>query len=268
MSVIQNPQVSRSVEQLARAGYAAKGVVYGAVGVLAARAAVGAGGQVGGSENALGAIGDQAFGKILLVIIGLGLLGFVLWRVVQAVSDPERHGSDPKGLAKRAGYLGSGLTYLALALAALGGAARRSGGDDKSGQVAKAMELPFGDVLVALAGLGVMVFAATQVYAAFQRKFVKHYDRARMTPQQLSVATRIGQLGLMARGVTFFVMGGYLALAGVQSDPGEARGLGGALAALGEQPFGQLLLGGVAVGLVCYGIYCLSEARWRVIQAT
>ncbi len=266
MNIVQSAGVSRSVERLARAGYAAKGVVYGVVGILAARAAVGAGGSVGGSESALGAIGDQPFGRILLVIVGLGLLGYVVWRLVQAVTDPEGKGTDAKGLAIRAGYLGSGLTYLGLAVAALGGAGG-SGDGGKEGQAAQALALPFGQVLVAVAGLVIMGIGAWQIYAAYAKKFVKHYDTGRMSAQQLAVATRLGQLGLAARGVTFGVMGGYLVSAGIQADPGEARGLGGALSALGEQPFGAVLLAIVAVGLVCYGIYCLSEAQWRVIRA-
>ena len=143
MSVIGAGRVSGSIERLARAGYAAKGVVYGVVGILAVRAAIGAGGEVGGSENALAAIGDQAFGKIRLVIVGVGLLGYVLWRAVQVIADPERKGTDAKGLAVRAGFLASGLTYFGLAVAAFQTAARGAGqtGDSKSGEAAKIMAL-------------------------------------------------------------------------------------------------------------------------------
>ena len=52
MKLVENPTKSRSVETLARAVYAAKGVPYGVVGVLAAQAAVGAGSRRAASTSA------------------------------------------------------------------------------------------------------------------------------------------------------------------------------------------------------------------------
>jgi uncharacterized membrane protein (DUF2068 family) len=49
----------------------------------------------------------------------------------------------------------------------------------------------------------------------------------------------------------------------VRSNPSEARGLDGALAALAEQPFGPYLLALVAAGLAAYGVFALVEARYR-----
>lgn len=268
MQVQIEPRVRRSVETLARAGYAAKGVVYAIIGVLAAQAALGAGGEVGGTKNALGELGDAPFGKALLLVVGAGLLGYVGWRTFEALADPERRGTDAKGLALRAGYLGSALTYLGLAIAAFADALRGPGStdDSKAGAVGRALGLPLGEALVAAGGVAVMAFGAWQLYVAFQGRFVRHYDRARMTARQLAVATRLGQLGLAARGLTFLAMGGFLVAAGMEADPGRAYGLGGTLTALARQPGGQVLLPAVAIGLVAYGAYCLSEAQWRVIR--
>ena len=55
----------------------------------------------------------------------------------------------------------------------------------------------------------------------------------------------------------------FLIQAARQSDPNQARGLGGALAALAQQPYGPWILAIVAIGLVAYGIYLLVEARYR-----
>ena len=43
----------------------------------------------------------------------------------------------------------------------------------------------------------------------------------------------------------------------------EARGLGGALATLAQQPFGPWLLGLVATGFVLYGLFTMIQARYR-----
>ena len=49
--------------------------------------------------------------------------------------------------------------------------------------------------------------------------------------------------------------------AGLGND-GQAVGLGGALQKVAEQPYGQILLGVVAVGLCMYGLYSLVQARY------
>ncbi|WP_026098943.1 DUF1206 domain-containing protein [Kamptonema formosum] len=71
-------------ERLARFGYAAKGAVYAIVGLLAAQAAFGAGGRTTDARGALETIVTQPFGKFLLSLVAIGLIGFALWRFVQA----------------------------------------------------------------------------------------------------------------------------------------------------------------------------------------
>jgi hypothetical protein len=86
---------------LARAGYAAKGVVYLIVGFFALTAAY-RGGQTMGSKDALRSILSEPYGQVLLAVVALGLAGYSLWCFVRALLDPEQEGRDAKGLAKRA----------------------------------------------------------------------------------------------------------------------------------------------------------------------
>ena len=48
-------------------------------------------------------------------------------------------------------------------------------------------------------------------------------------------------------------------------DSKEARGLDRALLELSQQSWGGLLLGAVAVGLLCYALYCFMQARYHRI---
>jgi hypothetical protein len=92
------------VERLARLGYAAKGVVYVLVGGLALQAALGPGGKTTDPAGALRTIVQQPFGKFLLAVVTLGLIGYALWRFAQSFLDAENKGKDAKGLVKRIGY--------------------------------------------------------------------------------------------------------------------------------------------------------------------
>ena len=73
----------------------------------------------------------------------------------------------------------------------------------------------------------------------------------------------LGVVGLLARAVVFGLIGWFLGKAAVEYDPDEAIGLDGALAKLTEAPYGPLLLGLTAAGLIAYGLFCIAQARYR-----
>ena len=219
----------KTANHLFRAGYAAKGVVYGVVGILGLLAALGVGGETTGAAGAIETLAHQPFGQILVGIVVLGLVGFVSWRVVQAVWDPDGHGDDPKGLAKRAGLLGSALVYGALCFGAVQLLARgESSGGDRTKQEWSAwlLEQPGGAVVLGLVGLCVIAFGGWQIYRAATRAYLKEYDRARISAAHLREVKTVSDIGLSARGVTFGLIGGFVVAAAVQSDPQQVRGLG------------------------------------------
>jgi hypothetical protein len=257
------------VEKLARLGYAAKGVVYLIIGGIAARAAFGSGERVQGSQGALQTILEQPFGKFLLALVALGLAGYALWRFVQAGLDPEHGGrTDGGGAAKRVGYAISGVIHAGLALAAARMVMGRGGGggDRTADWTATLMRQPAGRWLVAAVGLGIVGYGLYALYRAYAVKLDKRLNLSRMSPAARTWAVRSGRAGVGARGVGFAIMGFFLLRAALRSNPGEARGLDGALRALQQQAYGPWLLGLVALGLVGYGIYQLVEARYRSIQ--
>ena len=93
------------VERLGRAGLVAKGVIYAVIGILAIKVVLGGRAENPDRPGALRAIGEQPFGKGLLVLLAGGLAGYAAWRLAQAVLDRDSEGEDAKGLAKRGGSL-------------------------------------------------------------------------------------------------------------------------------------------------------------------
>jgi H+/Cl- antiporter ClcA len=71
--------------------------------------------------------------------------------------------------------------------------------------------------------------------------------------------------GHAARAIVFGLIGAFLVKAAVGYEPDEAIGIDGALRKLAQQPYGEVLLGAVAVGLIAYGVYCLVQARYREV---
>lgn len=106
------------LKPLARAGYASRGVVYLIVGAFAFLSAFGPSDHKD-SKGALLTLLQQPFGQALVLLMVIGLLGYVGWRLVQSLLDTDDHGWSPKGIVVRGGLLASAATHAVLALYAL-----------------------------------------------------------------------------------------------------------------------------------------------------
>lgn len=254
-------------ERLARFGYASKGVVYLIAGLLTARAAFGLGGQATDKNGVLLTILAEPFGKFMLILIGVGLIGYVVLRFVQALLDPEHKGSDAKGIAQRVGYLLSGLLYGGLALSALRLAIGMPGasGDQSQSLVARVFEAPLGRWLIGIAGLIVIGGGAYQLYKAYSADFSEHFRWNDMSPTERTWTSWLGRTGLAARGIVQALVGLFMLQAALLFDASKVQGTGGALQSLAHPPFGLWTVGVVALGLAAYGVYMLAAAKYSRI---
>jgi hypothetical protein len=253
------------LERLARFGYVTRGVVHALVGALALQAALGLGGETTDAEGALWEVAERS--TLLLWAIAVGLAGYAVWRLLEALADPEGTGTGPRALGKRVARFGSGLAYAALAFAAFrmaaGGPPGPSDDQEARSWSAELLAQPFGRWLLAAIGLGLVIGGCVQLYRAFRASFRKHLRLGEMSPAEERWAVRAGRFGLLARGVVFALAGGFLVQAALRYEPSRARGVGGVLATLARQPYGPGLLAAVALGLIAYGVLSLVEARYR-----
>lgn len=260
-------QASPWLVGLGRLGHAAKGVVYLLIGALAVQVALGRGGETTDSSGALARIADAPFGRFLLIAMMVGIVGYALWRLLQALLDTDGEGTDAEGIAKRLGYAGSAVIYAGLALTALQllrtGTTGESGSQSAQDWTARLMAQPFGRWLVAVAGLLVIGIGIYQIYKGYKAKFREDLELGEVGATGEHWVVRLGQVGHIARGIVFGLIGAFLIGAALKENPGEARGVDGALAALAQQSFGPWLLGAVALGFVAYGLYMFAEARYR-----
>lgn len=79
-------------------------------------AALGKGGETTDDKGAIKEIMQQPFGNALLIALVIGLCGFVLWRLIQAIKDTDGHGTSAKGMAIRGGLIASAVSHGLLAL--------------------------------------------------------------------------------------------------------------------------------------------------------
>lgn len=256
------------LELLARLGYAARGLVSLLIGLLALLAALRHGGEVTGSKGALQALFTQPWGTVLLAVVALGLFGFALWRALQSVLDADGLGRSGRAMVTRAGQLVSAVIYAGLGIFAVGllMGSGSGGGEEKATQdwTRWLLSQPFGRWLVGAVGLAVLGGALGMAGKAWTASFRKHLSCGQGASAWV---VPLGRAGYAARAVVFLIIGGFLLVAAWQSDPSEARGLGGALLAVQDQPFGRVLFGLVALGLAAFGAFEFAEAAYRRIAA-
>jgi hypothetical protein len=256
---------SDTFEWLARAGLAARGVIYGIIAALALKLALGDGGKTTNQKGALQTIVEQPFGKALLILTAIGLAGYAIWRLVRAAIG---HGPEATDDTKeRLAGLASGIAYGALFVTAmsilLGSGGGGSGSPDKA--TGGVLDWPAGQVLVAIAGAVMIGVGLDQGYKGIKRKFLEKSKTGQMSEGVERAFTALGVFGHLARMVVFGLIGYFLIKAAIDYDPDKAVGLDGALAALGRSSYGPALLGIVAAGLVGFAAYSVADARYRKV---
>lgn len=248
------------------AGLIARGIVYGVIGVLSFKVAIGAGGKTESQTGALETIAHQTLGEILLIALAIGLAGYAIWRlsVGLASSPPGEERTDE--LKRRVSALGSAVGYAVLCYAAVKivAGAQTSGGSPKHA-TAGILGWTGGPVIVAIAGLVVIGVGVYQAYKGVARKFEEDSDTERMAEGTRTAFTALGVIGHVARAVTFILIGYGLIKAALDYSPQKAIGLDGALQKLAHASAGPLLLGIVALGFVAFALYSIADARYHKV---
>jgi hypothetical protein len=251
---------------LARAGLVARGVVYGIVGILALRLAVGFGGKATTQQGALMTLAQEPFGKALLIATAVGLAGYAVWRLVRAWVG---HGAEQNDSAfKRVAGVAGGLAYAALSVTAvkiLTGASSTGGSNSPKQTTGGVLGWTGGREIVGAVGAILIGVALFQGYRGVSKKFLDDSKTREMSSEVKRAFTAIGVFGHLARLVVFGLIGYGLVKAAVDYNPRSAIGLDGALNKLLHNSYGPLLLGIVAAGLIGFALYSIADARYAKV---
>ncbi|MCW2832321.1 MAG: hypothetical protein JWN68_274 [Nocardioides sp.] len=245
-----------------RAGLVAYGAVHLIVAWLAAQLALGDKSESASNTGALQTLAKQPMGSFLVWLVAIGMLLLVLWRVLEFATGHREESDESKRWRKRAGSLGKAFLYAVLAWSAFKTATRSgSSGGNTDSTTAKLMDLPAGQFIVGAVGLAIIGYGALLVYRGWTDKFMEKLDAQGQSGKDGSTYQKLGKAGYIAKGIAIILVGGLFAYAAITHTAKKSGGLDQALQTVREQPFGQVLLLAIALGIACYGLFCFARAR-------
>jgi len=253
---------SQTLDRLARVGIACRGVLYGLIGFLALQIAFGggSGGKEADNSGAIETVAEQPFGTALLWLMVVGFVALVAWQLSEAIIGRGRTKDRVEAAARVVVY---SLVVATLLSVLLRGDSASSSDSQSKDMTAMLMELPAGQFLVGLVGLGLIGLGGYWIHKGWKKRFLEDLRTGEMPAKQRDLAEKFGMAGFIARGVIALAAGVFVIQAAITYDPDKAKGIDSTLRSLAETPVGPWLLGLVAIGLLLFAAYCFFEARWR-----
>jgi hypothetical protein len=257
---------SKPLEYLARGGFVCYGVIHLLFAWLALQVAFGHSKKEGDQNGALQSLAGNSFGKVLLVIIAVGMVGLAIWQAFEAIVGE----SGPRNTQAIAERVVSGvravvyvwMAYLAFKIVTGKNSSSANSSESKSSSV---MNASGGRWLIGLVGLVVLGIGVGLAIYGLKKKFEEHLKTEQMSKAVRKSTRRLGMAGYLAKGVAYGIVGVLVVAAAVTFEPDKARGLDAALKTLASHAYGPWLLALIAVGFAAFGVYCFSQAKYRKV---
>lgn len=251
---------SSLLDHAVRVGLVVYGVEHLLLAWLAGNLALGdRSGSVSG-KGALKELASTGLGRTSLYVVAIGFAALVVWQALEAGFG---HLTE-RGLTrtrKRLVSAGKAVFYAALGYGALKLATGSGSGKGTDAWSAKLMAQPYGAALVGLVGLVILSVAIGFVFLGWTERYREHLGPGATAGKDGSAYVLFGKVGYLAKGVSFAVVAGLFLWAAWSHDPQKSGGLDQALSKVLHQPFGPLLLGLIAAGIACYGLFCFAWAK-------
>ena len=252
------------VGRVVRLGYFAKGVIYSLIGLLAVRLALGlGGGRLTDPSGVLRTLLSQQFGRLMLAVIGIGIVGYAAYYIFEAAFDLRRRGGGTRGWTDRILTIIKAAVYGVIGVQALMVVFFDRRPTDRTEQGARTvMQFPLGEWLLIAIGLGVAFYGFTQLRMVWRGGIDDDIDAARVR-REVPWLLSLGRFGTAARSVIIVLMGATFAWSGWRGRASDADGYREALRTIAS--FDSWLLAAIGAGLLAFGLYQLCHARYAKI---
>jgi len=257
---------SKPLEMLARGGFIAYGVIHLLFAWLALQVAFGNSSGETDQSGALQAIAQGPGGKFLMVLIIIGMAAMAIWQAFEAAIG-ESGPQDRTAMAERviSGCRAILYGYFAVLAYQVISGAQASQSKSQQSSASTLMDSSGGRFLVGFIGLVVVGIGVGLVIYGIKKKFEKHLNTGQMSPKTRQTVRRLGMAGYSSKGAAYAIAGVLFVSAAITFDAEKAGGLDSALKTLASTSYGPWLLGLIALGIACFGVYCFFQAKFRKV---
>ncbi|KAI8359818.1 hypothetical protein BD560DRAFT_437521 [Blakeslea trispora] len=267
------------VKWIGRAGFIAKGVVYGCIGVLTISNVTGAWTPNGSSQNESpqGAFlllgGIPTIGRTILIVMAVGLVLYIIWRMWEAITG---QGSDASFSKKknffryRLSPFVSGLVYTAYAYYVI-----RMIFQTSEEQQASASSKTFpaswtgstlGRAGIGLLGIAFLIAFTTQIINAVTGNFIQDLKTSEPGARKWEafIIHLLGRIGFGGRAALFGTMSGFFwdSLA-KDNESGEKNMVAAAVNKLATTGGGRFFMVVLGLSLVIYALFAVLNAYYK-----
>ena len=218
------------------------------------------GGRLTDPSGVLAALLRQPFGRLMLTLIGVGIVCYAAYYLFEALADLRHLGGGVRGWLSRSLTIIKAVAYGTIGIEALNIVwfNGRPGGDAED-NARLVMRFPLGEVLLVLVGIGIAIYGFNELRMAWDGRTDADIDVVRARREAAWILP-LGRLGTAARSIILILMGGTLLWSGLQERPSDADGYSDALATIAS--INPWLLATMGAGLACFGLYQLCHVRF------
>ncbi|RCI05895.1 hypothetical protein CU098_013216 [Rhizopus stolonifer] len=267
------------VKWIGRIGFIAKGIVYGCIGVLTISNVTGAWTPNGsaGNESPQGAFlllgGIPTIGRSILIVMAVGLVLYIIWRMWEAITG---QGSDASFSKKknffryRLSPFVSGLVYTAYAYYVIRMIFQTSE-EQQASASSKTFPASWTDSTLGKAGIGILAIAfmiafTTQVINAISGNFIQDLKTSKPGARKWEafIVHMFGRVGFGGRAALFGTMAGFFwdSLAEA-NESGSKNMVAAAISKLANTGGGRFFMVVLGLGLVIYAVFAVSNAYYK-----
>lgn len=243
-----------------RAGLVAYGLVHLLIAWIAVQLAFGHDQGQASAQGAMHELAGKPLGGVLVWAVAIGMFALVVWRLLEAAVG-HRDAEDAKRTWLRMSSLGKAVVYGAIGVSGVKVALGSGGSGQGRSTTAKVMDWPGGPWIVGAVGLVIIGVGVAHVRKGLSDDYRDGLSAEGKSGDAGTAYLLFGKVGYVAKGVTICSVGALFGYAAISHDPNRSGGLDTALRTVLEQPYGPYLLCALALGLGCFGLFCLARAR-------
>ncbi|AUC85120.1 hypothetical protein CW731_07360 [Polaribacter sp. ALD11] len=249
------------IQEIRKFGFITKGIVYAILGILTFLAALNLGGKVSDKNGVISFLESQVFGKFLLLIVGLGMFSYSVWRFYKSYFVIKKGANFSKYFLMLDFFI-RGVIYGSFAISILYKVFNQpKEGVSKKTLAAKVLQLEIGNYIIYVIASIIFLSALNQFYIVYQKKYLKYIEK-NANIKSFTFLKTTGKYGILSRGISFLIFAWFIFKAASEENAEKIKGTQEMFSYLHNLSFGNILMAIMALGFLLYGIFQYFYARY------